>query len=100
ARERGARVADRMELARGDEPVRETEDVRLDEVVEEALARARRHAPRVRFEASIEPAVVEGTRERLARAINNLLDNAATHSAPGGLVEGSAGAFGLTCRRH
>ena len=98
--ELGALVADLIELARGDEPRRETEDVRLDELVEEAVARARRHAPRVRFEASLEPAVVEGTRERLARAVNNLLDNAATHSSPGGLVEVAVGAEGLRVRDH
>jgi two-component system sensor histidine kinase MprB len=98
--ELGALVGDLIELARGDEPVRETEDVRLDELVEEAVARARRHAPRVRFEAAIEPAVVEGTRERLARAVNNLLDNAATHSSPGGVVEVAVGASGLRVRDH
>jgi two-component system sensor histidine kinase MprB len=98
--ELGALVADLIELARGDEPRRETEDVRLDELVEEAVARARRHAPRVRFEAHLEPAVVEGTRERLARAVNNLLDNAATHSAPGGVVEVYAGADGVRVRDH
>jgi two-component system sensor histidine kinase MprB len=30
--------------------------------------------------------VVEGAPERLARAINNLLDNAAKHSPAGGVV--------------
>jgi two-component system, OmpR family, sensor histidine kinase MprB len=98
--ELGALVADLIELARGDEPRRETEDVRLDELVEEAVARARRHAPRVRFETTLEPAVVEGTRERLARAVNNLLDNAATHSAPDGLVEVRADASGVRVRDH
>jgi two-component system sensor histidine kinase MprB len=98
--ELGALVTDLIELGRGDEPRRETEDVRLDELVEDAVARARRHAPRVRFEAHLEPAVVEGTRERLARAINNLLDNAATHSQPGGLIEVHAGPEGLRVRDH
>jgi two-component system sensor histidine kinase MprB len=98
--ELGALVNDLIELARGDEPRRDTEDVRLDELVGDAVARARRHAPRVRFEVSLTPAVVEGTRERLARAINNLLDNAAKHSQPGGLVEVSAGPDGLHVRDH
>jgi two-component system sensor histidine kinase MprB len=98
--ELGALVADLIELARGDEPRRETEDVRLDELVDEAVARARRHAPGVRFEARLEPAVVEGTRERLARAVNNLLDNAAKHSEPGALVEVHAGPDGLRVRDH
>jgi two-component system sensor histidine kinase MprB len=98
--ELGALVADLIELARGDEPRRETEDVRLDELVSEAVARARRHAPRVSFSVAVEPAVVEGTRERLARAVNNLLDNAATHSAPGGVVEVAADAAGVRVRDH
>ena len=64
------------------------------------MARARRHAPGVRFEATLEPAVVDGTRERLARAVNNLLDNAARHSPAAGVVEVSAGAGGVRVRDH
>jgi two-component system, OmpR family, sensor histidine kinase MprB len=99
-RELGMLVADLIELARGDEPRREREDVRLDELVSEAVARARRHAPGVRFESVLEPAVVDGTRERLARAVNNLLDNAARHSPPGGVVEVSADVEGVRVRDH
>jgi two-component system sensor histidine kinase MprB len=40
-----ALVGDLIELARGDEPGFATEDVRLDRVAEEAVARARRNAP-------------------------------------------------------
>ena len=98
--ELGMLVADLIELARGDEPRRESEDVRLDELVREAVARARRHAPQVRFEADLQPAVVEGTRERLARAVNNLLDNAGKHSPPGGLVEVRVDAGGVRVRDH
>ena len=36
---------------------------------------------------SLDPVIVEGVPERLERAINNLLDNAARHSPPGGTVE-------------
>jgi two-component system sensor histidine kinase MprB len=99
-RELGMLVADLIELARGDQPRREREDVRLDELVSEAVARARRHAPGVRFESVLEPAVVDGTRERLARAVNNLLDNAARHSPPGGVVEVHADASGIRVRDH
>ena len=42
-------VADLIELARGDEPRQDREDVRLDELVRDALVRARRHAPAVEF---------------------------------------------------
>ena len=99
-RELGMLVVDLIELARGDEPRREREDVRLDELVSEAVARAQRHAPDVRFESALEPAVVDGTRERLARAVNNLLDNAARHSPPGGVVEVVADARGVRVRDH
>ena len=65
----------------------ETDDVRLDGVAAESLARARRNAPGIHFDATLAPTVVDGVPERLARAINNLLDNAARHSPPGGTVE-------------
>jgi two-component system sensor histidine kinase MprB len=38
--------------------------------------------------------------ERLERAVNNLLDNAARHSPPAGVVEVSAGPDGVTVRDH
>jgi two-component system sensor histidine kinase MprB len=98
--ELGMLVADLIELARGDQPRRDTEDIRLDELVFDAVARARRHAPGVRFTTRLEPAVVDGSRDRLARAVNNLLDNAANHSPPGALVEVDAGPAGVRVRDH
>ncbi len=79
AEELGALVADLIELARGDQPSPVPEDVRLDALVAEAIERAQRHAPGVAFTASLSPAVVDGVPDRLARAVNNLLDNAARH---------------------
>ena len=79
AEELSALVADLIELARGDQPSPAREDVRLDALVAEAIERARRHAPGREFEAALEPAVVDGVPDRLARAVNNLLDNAARH---------------------
>jgi two-component system sensor histidine kinase MprB len=93
-------VNDLIELARGDEPGPETDDVRLDWVAEESLARARRNAPGLRFEATIEPALLDGIPERLGRAINNLLDNASRHSRAGGTVELYAGPAGIRVRDH
>jgi two-component system, OmpR family, sensor histidine kinase MprB len=100
AEELGALVADLIELARGERPAASTEDVRVDLLVTEAIERARRHAPRVRFSAALEPAVVEGVPDRLARAVNNLLDNAAGHSPAGGVVEVRAGPDGVAVRDH
>ena len=76
AEELSALVADLIELARGDQPSPAREDVRLDALVAEAVERARRHAPGVTFRVELEPAVVDGVPDRLARAVNNLLDNA------------------------
>jgi two-component system, OmpR family, sensor histidine kinase MprB len=93
-------VNDLIELARGDEPGAETDDVRLDWVAEESLARARRNAPGLRFVATIEPALLDGIPERLGRAINNLLDNASRHSPAGGTIELYAGPAGIRVRDH
>jgi two-component system, OmpR family, sensor histidine kinase MprB len=80
-------VADLIELARGDQPLEEREDVRLDRLAEEAVERARGHVRNAEFVTHLEPTVVEGVPERLGRAIRNLLDNAAKFSPPGGKVE-------------
>jgi two-component system sensor histidine kinase MprB len=98
--ELSALVSDLIELARGDEPVAGAEDVRLDRVVEESVARARRNAPALRFDTHLEPVTVEGHAERLARAVNNLLDNAARHSPSGGTVEVTVDTSGVTVRDH
>ncbi|HUA05269.1 MAG TPA: HAMP domain-containing sensor histidine kinase [Solirubrobacteraceae bacterium] len=98
--ELSALIGDVIELARGDLPITSAEDVRLDRVVADCLTRARRDFPEIRYESSLEPVVVDGVPERLARAINNLLDNAAHHSAAGGVVEVIVDRRGLSVRDH
>ena len=93
-------VNDLIELARGDLPIESSEDVRLDRVVEESLARARRNSPSIDFQATLSPVVVEGAPERLGRAVNNLLDNAARHSPPDGVIEVTVDASGVRVRDH
>ena len=93
-------VSDLIELARGDQPGLSTEDVRLDGIAAESLDRARRNAPQVEFVAALEPATIEGVPERLARAINNLLDNATRHSPVGARVELTVGPGGVIVRDH
>jgi two-component system, OmpR family, sensor histidine kinase MprB len=88
--ELSAVVSDLIELARGDMPTPATEEVELDAVVNEALVRVRRYAPSVEFEAHVEPSTIDGSPERIGRAINNILDNAAKFSPPGSLVEVSS----------
>ncbi|MGH2893285.1 MAG: sensor histidine kinase [Solirubrobacteraceae bacterium] len=95
-----ALVGDLIELARGDQPGPETDDVRLDGVAAESLARARRNAPGIHFDATLVPTLVDGVPERLGRAINNLLDNAARHSPAGGPVELGVGPHGVEVRDH
>jgi two-component system, OmpR family, sensor histidine kinase MprB len=80
AEELGNLVADLISLARDGEAAPATEDVRLDELVAEAVVRARRHAPHAEFSVLTEPSVVMGAPDRIGRAVNNLLDNAAQHS--------------------
>ncbi len=93
-------VSDLIDLARGDLPSEAVEDVRLDQVVSECVARARRNAPGIEFETHLEPTIVDGVPERLGRAVNNLLDNAARHSPPAGLVEVAVDAHGVRVRDH
>jgi two-component system sensor histidine kinase MprB len=98
--ELSALVNDLIELARGDEPGHETDDVRLDRVAEESLGRARRNAPQITFVGDLSPVLIDGVPERLSRAINNLLDNAARHSPPGGTVELRVDRGGVQVRDH
>lgn len=78
-------VGDLTELARDEEP--EVEDVRLDRLVAAAVARARRHAPSMAFDAELEPTLVNGVPARLDRAVGNLLDNAAKYGSAGTVVD-------------
>jgi two-component system, OmpR family, sensor histidine kinase MprB len=98
--ELSALIGDVIELARGDLPLTSAEDVRLDRVVADCVTRARRDFPDVRYETSFEPVAIDGVPERLARAINNLLDNAAHHSAAGGIVEVIVDERGIQVRDH
>jgi two-component system sensor histidine kinase MprB len=98
--ELSALVGDLIDLARGDLPESAAEEVRLDQVVGEAVERARRNFTQVRFEAALEPVIVQGVPDRLGRAVNNLLDNAARHSPRDGLVEVTVDGTGVRVRDH
>jgi two-component system sensor histidine kinase MprB len=93
-------VADVVELARGAEPSEALETLRLDEIVEAALDRARRRAPGLEFDVGLEPTMVENVPERVARAVINVLDNARKWSPPGGVVGVTLRDGTLTVRDH
>jgi two-component system sensor histidine kinase MprB len=84
--ELGALVGDVVELARDEEPAAELEDVRFDELVAAAVARARRRAGAPLFAVELEPCIVRGAPARLDRAVTNLLHNAAKWSPLGAEV--------------
>jgi two-component system sensor histidine kinase MprB len=93
-------VGDLVELARGNQPVFEIEDVRLDSLVEAAVERAQKRFPRVDFAMSLEPSVARGSPERLDRAVTNLLDNAAKWSPSGGRIEVRVADSEISVRDH
>jgi two-component system sensor histidine kinase MprB len=77
--ELSALVGDLVEIDR--ERPAEVEDVRLDEVVEHAVARAKVRAPKVLFRTQLQESIVRGAPAQLERAVSNLLDNAAKWSS-------------------
>jgi two-component system, OmpR family, sensor histidine kinase MprB len=91
---------DLIELARGEEPSTDTEDLRLDLMVSEIAERTRRHSPTTPLVLELAPTIVAGVPVRLARAVSNLLDNAVKYSPPGEPVEIELAGEELTVRDH
>ena len=76
--ELSALVGDLVEIDR--EQPAEVEDIRLDELVKNAVSRAKVRAPGVLFRTQLKESVVRGAPVQLDRAVSNLLDNAAKWS--------------------
>ncbi len=94
-------IEDVVELARDGEPERSLEDVRLDEVVDEAIEQVRPHVDGIEFHVEMSaPAVLNAEPQRLGRAVRNLLDNAAKWSPPGGKVEVTVDGSVVSVRDH
>ena len=91
---------DLIDLARGEEPELDTEEVRLDLLVRDVIERARRHAPQTPLLAELEPTIVTGVPGRLERAVSNLIDNAVKYSPPREPVEIRLRGEELTVRDH
>jgi two-component system, OmpR family, sensor histidine kinase MprB len=100
SQEMRALIAGLLELARGGAQVEKAE-FQLDELVEDTLDRARARFPAVAWEAErLEPTIVDGYRDRMERAVWNLLENAGKWSGEGGSVEVSLAGGELQVRDH
>ena len=73
-------VSDTVELARGEEQAALFEELRFDLLVQRCVDRATTHWPKVVFKEQLDESVVVGVTDRLAKAVRNLLDNAAKFS--------------------
>ena len=93
-------VAGLIELARETPQDEHFEQVRLDELIEDAVTRARRNSPQVAFDAYLEPFIAYAIPEQITQAVNNLLDNAARHSPRGEVVQIALSEEGLRVRDH
>ena len=93
-------VGDLIDLARDEEVSFPVEDVRLDEVAATAIDEMRMRYPKVVFRPDLRAVSVRGVRPRIARAVTNLLDNAAKWSPAGGTVEVSVIGGEIAVRDH
>ena len=80
-------VSELVELAQGEELDGERAEFRLDEVVRSAVERAARRTKKVAFRTELEPTTVFGMRDRVERAVENLLDNARKWSPAGETID-------------
>jgi len=100
AHEMRALISGLLELARGGAQV-EKQEFQLDELVEDAVESARNRFPTISWDAdALESTVVDGYRDRIERAVWNLLENAGKWSGEGGSVEVSLAAGELRVRDH
>lgn len=87
----GRLIADLLSLARAESGARMAfSPVELDAVLVETVRRQRQAAAHVRMSvAAVEPALVDGDRDRLRELLGILLDNAARYTPEGGSVTAS-----------
>jgi two-component system sensor histidine kinase MprB len=95
-----ALVGDVVELARGTKLGGEPAEIRVDEIVAAAVERTRRRAPQLQVQTDLEPTLVCGEGDRIARAVANLLDNAAKYGHAGGVIEVELHDGTLSVRDH
>jgi two-component system sensor histidine kinase MprB len=93
-------VGDLIEVARDEESPMPFEELQLDEVVHEVVDDVSFRYPKVRFNVNSSPSSIKGVKVRVARAVTNLLDNAAKYSPPGGTVDVSVANGEISVRDH
>jgi two-component system, OmpR family, sensor histidine kinase MprB len=93
-------VSDLIEVARDEETPMPFEELQLDEVVHEVVDDVSFRYPKVRFNVNSSPSSIKGVKVRVARAVTNLLDNAAKYSPPGGTVDVSVANGEISVRDH
>ncbi|MDE3083165.1 MAG: HAMP domain-containing histidine kinase [Acidobacteriota bacterium] len=96
--ELAALVTDLGELARGERSEGEPVVLRLDECVDECVDTARTHArvKDITIEAEVDASMVVARRDRLVRAISNLLTNAVKFTPAGGRIRVTSEAGRIT----
>jgi two-component system, OmpR family, sensor histidine kinase MprB len=80
-------VGDLVDLARDGEQDEPFEPVRLDLLVSDTVARAKRLHPGREIQTDLDETIVDGSPARLDRAVSNLLDNAEKWSPPDTPIE-------------
>ena len=93
-------VGDLIEVARDEETPMPFEELRLDEVVHEVVDDVSFRYPKVHFNVTSSPSSINGVKVRVARAITNLLDNAAKYSPPGATVDVTVANGEISVRDH
>jgi two-component system sensor histidine kinase MprB len=95
-----ALVHDLIEVARDEDTPMPFEELQLEEIVHEVADDMRFRYPKVRFNVSSTPSSINGVKVRVARAVTNLLDNAAKYSPPGATVEVTVANGEISVRDH
>jgi two-component system sensor histidine kinase MprB len=93
-------IEELTELARGDTEPEESEDLRFDLIVSDAVERTERDYPSLGFDVQLEPMIVRGNPKSLGRAVRNILENAAKWNQTGDPVIIRLHDGALTVRDH
>lgn len=95
-------VGDLSELARGEQRPMPSRIIQMDSLLGDSVAIATTHgrARDVTFSVSSSPTWIRGQRDRIERAIGNLLDNALKWSPQGSIVEVTCHGGVVTVRDH